>query len=67
MIYFISLASIIRPRAWHWRKRPSRRLFVSAQMRAKHTLRERKIFIEDISIMTALWLNWNLPQPDPAQ
>ena len=30
-------------------------------MPAKHTSRERFIFIMDTSITTALWLNWKLP------
>ena len=56
------MASTILLRGWRQQKQPFRKHFASAQMQAKHTSRERIIFIMDTAITTALWLNWKLPR-----
>src|SRR5437667_10165012 len=60
MTNFIFMVSTILLRGWRQQKQPSRKHFASVQMPAKHTGREHFIFIMDISITTALWLNWKL-------
>ena len=60
MISFTIFVSIVRLLVWRWPRRLSSRRYGSAPMQAKHTLRERDIFIADISITTVLWLNWKL-------
>ena len=60
MTSFTSSASTILLRGWHQQKQPFRKHSASVQMPAKHTSRERFIFIMDTSITTALWLNWKL-------
>ena len=60
MTSFTSLASTILLRGWRQQKQPFRKHSASVQMPAKHTSRERFIFITDTSITRALWLNWKL-------
>ena len=61
MTSFTSLALTILLRGWRQQKQPFRKHSASVQMPAKHTSRERFIFIMDTSITMALWLNWKLP------
>jgi hypothetical protein len=61
MTPFILLASTTLRRASRKRNRPSKWRLVSDRMLGKLTSRAPKIFIGDISIMMALWLNWKLP------
>ena len=61
MTSFTSLILTILLRGWRQQKQPFRKHSASVQMPAKHTSRERFIFIMDTSIMRALWLNWKLP------
>ena len=60
MTSFTFLALTILLRAWRQQKQPFRKHSASVQMPAKHTWRERIIFIMDTSITRALWLNWKL-------
>ena len=61
MTSFTSMVLTILLRGWRQQKQPFRKHFASVQMQAKHTSRERFIFIMDTSITRALWLNWKLP------
>ena len=65
-LYFL-MASIVRLRAWRWRRRPSSRRFACVPMQAKRTSRVRDIFIADTSIMTARLAELEIARPDPAE
>src|SRR5947207_9096556 len=62
MTALISSASTILRRASPKRNRRSKRRLVSKRTLGKRTSRAPKIFIGDISITMALWLNWKLPR-----
>ncbi len=58
---FISLAMIIRRRAWLWQKQPSKGRLALIPTPVKRIWRVPEAFTGGTSIMTVRWPNWKLP------